>query len=108
MVVVISAVIFYFTLGGNILQPILTAGSAVIAFISIFLYKNRNLQLRFNLLNVILFIFLFGMSFGSAIRQGKAINPFSYLYIVNIALTLFAFFAIKKDEDLVKSLDRIR
>jgi len=88
-------------------------GSAVLAFISILLFKNRKNQFVLNRLNMILNLFLLGffvyrslnLSGGATVSEkgiGMLIPVFSIVF-----LTL-ANRAIKKDEDLVKSVDRLR
>lgn len=88
-------------------------GSAILAFISILSFKNRKNQFVLNRLNMILNLFLLGffvyrslnLSGGTSVSEkgiGMLIPVFSIVF-----LTL-ANRAIKKDEDLVKSVDRLR
>lgn len=87
--------------------------SAALALISIFMYKNRQNQFVMNRLNMILNLFLLGffvyrslsLSGESNISEkgiGMLIPVFSIVFLV------LANRAIKKDEDLVKSVDRLR
>ncbi|WP_167966419.1 DUF4293 domain-containing protein [Saonia flava] len=87
--------------------------SAALAIVAIFLFKNRKNQFVVNRLNMILNLFLLGffvyrslnLSGESNISEkgiGMLIPVFSIVF-----LTL-ANRAIKKDEDLVKSVDRLR
>ncbi|MGX1929655.1 DUF4293 domain-containing protein [Flagellimonas sp. 2504JD4-2] len=87
--------------------------SAALALISIFLYKNRQNQFVVNRLNMILNLFLLGffvyrslsLSGENTISEkgiGMLIPVFSIVFLV------LANRAIKKDEDLVKSVDRLR
>jgi 4-hydroxybenzoate polyprenyltransferase len=108
LVVALCCVALYFSLGTSILLPILIALCAIIAFIGIFLYKNRKWQMRICWANALLLLFTFGAAFGGIALKGGKISPAFYLLIVNVFLVLPAIRAIKKDEDLVKSLDRIR
>src|SRR5690606_39801292 len=88
-------------------------GSALLALISIFLYKNRQNQFVVNRLNIILNLFLLGffvyrslnLSGGAAVPQ-KGIGML--IPVFSIVLLVLANRAIKKDEDLVKSVDRLR
>lgn len=87
--------------------------SAVLAFITIFLYKNRKNQFVINRLNIILNLILLGVFvYRSLILSGE--NNISekgigmLLPIVSIVFLVLANRAIKKDEDLVKSVDRLR
>ena len=85
----------------------------VLALISIFLFKNRQNQFVLNRLNIILNLFLLGffvyrslsLSGETAVSEkgiGMLIPVFSIVFLV------LANRAIKKDEDLVKSVDRLR
>lgn len=93
--------------------------SAVLALISIFAFKKRQNQFVINRLNMILNVILLGVLVywslsisGEASVSEKGIEnliPFgSFLPIVSIVFLVLANKAIKKDEDLVKSVDRLR
>ena len=97
----------------SFLLIVLFLGSAVLALLSIFMYKNRQLQFVLGRLNIILNFFLLGFFVyqslnlsGETSVSEKGIGMF--LPIVSIVLLVFANKAIKKDEDLVKSVDRLR
>ncbi|MEM9361988.1 MAG: DUF4293 domain-containing protein [Bacteroidota bacterium] len=88
-------------------------GSVVLAIISIFMYKKRQNQFVLNRLNMILNLFLLGffvyrslsLSGETEVSEkgiGMLIPVFSIVFLV------LANRAIKKDEDLVKSVDRLR
>ena len=87
--------------------------SGVLALISIFMFKNRKSQFILGRLNIILNFFLLGffvyqslnLSGETAVSE-KGIGMF--LPIVSIVFLALANKAIKKDEDLVKSVDRLR
>ena len=88
-------------------------GSAVLSVISIFMYKNRKSQFMLGRLNIILNFILLGFFVyqslnvsGETAVSEKGIGMF--LPIVSIVLLALANKAIKKDEDLVKSVDRLR
>ena len=87
--------------------------SSALAIITIFLFKNRKNQFILNRLNIILNLFLLGffvyrslnLSGGTWVSEkgvGMLIPVFSIVFLV------LANRAIKKDEDLVKSVDRLR
>lgn len=87
--------------------------SAVLALVDIFLYKNRKLQFVINRLNIILnFILLGFFVYWSLIVPGEmqiSENGIGmFLPIISIVLLVMANKAIKKDEALVKSVDRLR
>lgn len=87
--------------------------SAVTAIIAIFIYKNRKLQTVINRLNILLNLILLGvfvyraltMSGATAVAE-KGIGMF--IPILSIVLLVLANKAIRKDEQLVKSVDRLR
>jgi len=88
-------------------------GSILVSFISIFTYKKRKSQFVINRLNIILIFFLLGVFVyrsltlsGETLVSEKGIGVF--LPIISIVFLVMANKAIKKDEDLVKSVDRLR
>ena len=88
-------------------------GSILIEFFSIFSYKKRKSQFVINRLNIILIFFLLGVFVyrsltlsGETLVSEKGIGVF--LPIISIVFLVMANKAIKKDEDLVKSVDRLR
>jgi len=88
-------------------------GSAALSLLSIFMFKNRKLQFVLGRLNIILNFILLGFFAyqslnisGEALVSEKGIGIF--LPILSIVLLALANKAIKKDEDLVKSVDRLR
>ena len=87
--------------------------SAVLALITIFLFKNRKLQFVLGRLNIILnFILLGVLVYQSQILSGGAAAPEKgigmLIPIISIVFIALANKAIKRDEDLVKSVDRLR
>ena len=86
----------------------------IISLITIFFYKNRIRQIRFCIYNILLM-------FGSGFLTWYYINNFAkklecnvyyklpiVFPLIAIVLTYLAFKRIKKDEELVRSADRIR
>ena len=87
--------------------------SAVLAVAAIFLYKNRQNQFVLNRLNMILNLFLLGFFVyrslslsGENVISEKGIGML--IPVFSIVFLVLANRAIKKDEDLVKSVDRLR
>jgi hypothetical protein len=87
--------------------------SAVIAVIAILLYKKRKNQFVLNRLNMVLHLFLLGFFVyrslnlsGEAQVSEKGIGML--IPVFSIVFLALANKAIKKDEDLVKSVDRLR
>jgi len=92
---------------------VIFAASSALALITIFLFKKRKNQFVFNRLNIILNLFLLGffvyrslnLSGETSVSEkgiGMLIPVFSIVFLV------LANRAVKKDEDLVKSVDRLR
>lgn len=87
--------------------------SALLSIVSIFLFKNRKLQFVLGRINMILNLILLGLFVywslkvsGESQISEKGIGMM--IPIVSIVLLVLANKAIKKDEDLVKSVDRLR
>jgi hypothetical protein len=82
--------------------------------VSILFYKKRQHQFVLNRLNMIIMLILLGLfayrslnvSGGTAAVSEKGIGI--YLPLISIVLLALANKAIKKDEELVKSVDRLR
>jgi hypothetical protein len=94
---------------------ILLGLSTMLTIISIISYKKRQNQFVMNRLNIILNLILLGLFvYRSLNLSGETSNIVSekgigmFLPIVAIVLLVLANKAIKKDEDLVKSVDRLR
>jgi hypothetical protein len=88
-------------------------GSALLSLTSIFLYKSRQTQFVLGRLNIILNFILLGLFVyrllnlpGEPANSEKGIGLL--LPIFSIVLLALANKAIKKDESLVKSVDRLR
>lgn len=100
-----------FTAMSNMLIMILTVGVGIASVVAVFLFRNRQLQIRicFGVLAVVLLnILLYYL-------QTKNFVPnewsFDLTSLVTIAIPFLLFLAIRaiyKDEQLVKSVDRLR
>jgi hypothetical protein len=95
------------------LIPVLFLISAILAFVAVFLFKNRKLQFVIGRLTILVNLILLGVLInvsltlpGEAAVSEKGIGMF--VPILAILLLVLANKAIKKDEDLVKSVDRLR
>ncbi|MCG9793028.1 DUF4293 domain-containing protein [Flavobacterium algicola] len=103
---------FYFM--QNQVYVILLGLSTTLSVVGILSYKNRKNQFVIGRLNIILNLILLGLfvyrslnvSGETEIVSEKGIGMF--LPIFSIVLLVLANKAIKKDEDLVKSVDRLR
>jgi hypothetical protein len=94
---------------------ILLGLSTMLTVISIISFKKRQNQFVMGRLNIILNLILLGLFvYRSLNLSGETVNAVSekgigmFLPIVAIVLLVLANKAIKKDEDLVKSVDRLR
>ncbi len=97
----------------NLLFLGLFLGSGLLSLISIFMFKNRKSQFMLGRLNIILNFILLGLFVyqslslsGETKVSEKGIGML--LPIFSIVFLALANKAIKKDEDLVKSVDRLR
>jgi heme A synthase len=90
----------------------LTLIIAFLSFVSIFLFKNRILQIRISTVISLLVIFtaaLIGIFTLSLKENGiLSLGLSSILPLIVFILIMMARRAVKKDEKLVKSVDRIR
>lgn len=92
---------------------IMFIASGLLSLISIFMFKNRKLQFVLGRINIVLNFFILGVFVywslslpGEMNISEKGIGMF--LPIISIVFLVLANKAIKKDEDLVKSVDRLR
>ena len=88
-------------------------GSALLAVISILSYKNRKFQFVLGRLNIILNFILLGVFVFQSLNLSGETHVSEkgigiLLPIFSIVCLVLANKAIKKDEDLVKSVDRLR
>ncbi len=88
-------------------------GSAALSLIAIFLFKNRQLQFVLGRINILLNFILLGVFVywsltvsGETKVSEKGIGMI--IPVISIVLLVMANKAIKKDENLVKSVDRLR
>ncbi len=97
----------------NLLYLGLFLGSALCSLVALFSFKNRKFQFVLGRLNIIMNFILLGffvyqllMPPGESRISEKGVGIF--IPILSIVLLVLANRAIKKDEDLVKSVDRLR
>ena len=93
--------------------PFMFIMSAILSLVTIFLFKNRKLQFVVGRIIIMINLFLLGLLIylslnlsGETTVSEKGIGMF--LPILAILLVVLANKAIKKDEDLIKSVDRLR
>lgn len=93
----------------SFLLMILTIVLAVLAFISIFLFKDRIMQIRLCIAGILLHLLILFLYF----RQLKNFSTGTFsitavLQIVILAALILATFAINKDERMVRDSNRLR
>lgn len=97
---------------GNIIFSIAFFFSAFLSFIAILIFKNRKFQMLLGGLNIILNILLIGSFLFSLLNlPGENISEkgiWALVPLISIVLLSIANRLIKKDDDLVKSVDRFR
>lgn len=87
---------------------------AIIALGTVFLYKNRKLQIRLSILNSLLLVgfYLACMAYYNVLNANSdgdfRIHWALFLPLACIVLNMLAIRAIRKDEMLVKATDRLR
>ena len=110
----------YFNIYDNTTLLVMAGVAAFEAFIAIFFFKNRSLQV--NIVGGMIFslIILIGLAFWQFKEQSNQVLSAAYKGNFNVSLTGFiplvlafilailAIRAIKKDEKLVRSADRLR
>ena len=103
-----------FTISSSAILAIINGVVGVFCFVAIFLFKKRNLQLRICNLSLLLTCVLIGLLFFVADTMSSSMNQkVHYLYGSYFPLMqiLFIFLAtryIKRDDELVRSADRLR
>ena len=103
---------FYFM--SKMVYQVLFGLSTTLAILSVISFKKRQQQFVYNRLNMILNLILLGLFVYRSLNisgetpavSEKGIGMF--LPIISIVMLVLANKAIKKDEDLVKSVDRLR
>jgi len=100
--------------GGDMKTLILGLGISLLALISIFLYKNRKQQMKIarigGLLTMAEIVFIV-ISYFNTTDIAESGFSFGYVIFILPISTLFFFLAakaIKKDDELIRSVDRIR
>ena len=95
----------------NLLLLILSAGVGIASLISIFLCKNRKTQLRIVLTALLVSIINLALFFMQTKKFVPGEGNYNLTAIFAIMVPVFLFFSIRgirRDEKLVKSLDRLR
>lgn len=103
-----------FTVFNNAILAIINGAIGVLALIAIFLFKNRSLQIRACNLALLIDCIFIGLLFFSADTMSSTLRMRvhylygSYLPIINAVFLFLAVRFVKKDEELIRSADRLR
>lgn len=109
-----AAAVNAFNIKDNTLLMILNSAIGLMALISIFLYKWRNVQIRFCNISLLLTCLLIGLLFFVADTMSSNMNQRiqykygSYLPLIELIFLYLAARYVKKDDELVRSADRLR
>ena len=95
---------------------VLTIFVVVLPLVTIFMYKKRELQIKLSSLNVFLNAIICGLIFlyyVSNVEKTIAAEGVAYLFgtyipLINMVLSILAMRWIKKDIELIRSVDRLR
>jgi hypothetical protein len=88
---------------------IVAALTGALAFINIFFFNNRKLQLRICVFGIILAVVLIALCFMEMMKFTSGSLALScIIYFAIIAFYILALNGIRKDEKLIKSMDRLR
>lgn len=94
--------------------PIVVLLIIILSVVAIFLYKNRKLQIKFALATAVLSAVLtalvawFAYSAGEKYQAVLSPGIRTFLPLVILLLSIMACLGIRKDENLVRSYDRLR
>lgn len=110
-----GAVIKQYTATESLLLFAVAIVAAISALIAVFLYKNRSTQMKFTWLGIAASVVLIFLEVRQAGEFGKTTgilkSSYSWGALLPIAMTVFFILAainIRKDNKLVKSLERLR
>ena len=93
----------------NFLLLILTVAVALTGLVTIFLFKNRKLQMRLTWLGLLLQLVVLALYFQQTKQfvQGNFTLTSAISFVIPVFFIL-AWLGIRKDEKLIKSMDRLR
>ena len=119
IVTILLSIALYFTsqdvevLGSYRMVGMAACGSLLLSLITIFSYKNRPRQILFNKVNIFINALLIGLLVYWMLNLSGGIsipeNGIEFIFpLVALVMFIFANIHIRKDEKLVKSVDRLR
>lgn len=99
----------FLTAQSTIWLTIIAALTGALAFITIFLFSNRKLQLRLCFFGIILTCLFIALCFMETTKFNNGTMALScIIYFAILAFYILAINGIRKDERLIKSMDRFR
>ena len=99
----------HLTANENMLLTILSVAVGIAALILVFLYKDRKMQMRLTLLNLVISLFNIYLYINETKNFMEGRVDWSSLFVFLIPVFLFlAVRGIYRDQKLVKSMDRLR
>ena len=119
IVTILLSIALYFTsqdvevLGSYRMVGMVACGSLLLSLITIFSYKNRPRQILFNKVNIFINALLIGLLVYWMLNLSGGISipekGIEFIFpLVALVMFIFANIHIRKDEKLVKSVDRLR
>ena len=103
-----------FMITSNALLLILSSAAGIFSFAVIFIFKNRSFQLKACRLILIVVFVMIGLLFytsdtiSNGLDQKVVFKAGTYLPLLQVVFIFLAHRAIKKDDELVRSADRLR
>lgn len=94
--------------GSSFFLLIITGISLIISFITIFMFKDRKLQLKLCITGLTLSVLLLVIYFNEMSKLSGSISLSSVFVFAIPVSYIMAAYRIRKDEKLVKSLDKLR
>ena len=88
---------------------ILTIVGAILSLLGLFMFKNRKFQMKLIRLTVLIQMII-GVRIFMLFNKFEVVlnNTFLFLMAFNLIALIMAYRGVKKDDDLVRSVDRIR
>lgn len=113
LVAVLLTTVFFLMPTGVLVLNIVAAIISAVALVTIFLFKKRKVQINLSLLNFVFVAFYFVLFFFYLSQSLITLNNWKQILllvlpVIGLFFNLLAMLAIKKDEALIKSLNRLR
>lgn len=87
---------------------IVTALAGALAFVDIFLFSNRKLQFRLCIVGILLTLIMLALAFMELSKARGTLALSCLIYFAVLGFYFMAAAGIRKDEKLIKSMDRLR